>query len=58
MLGGDIIVAIDETPIRTFEEMIAYLVTNTSPGDVVTLTIYRGSRRMQVEVTLEARPSE
>ncbi len=58
LLGGDIIVAIDETPVRTFEEMIAYLVTNTSPGDVVTLTIYRGSRRMQVEVTLEARPSE
>lgn len=57
-LGGDIIVAINDTPIRTFDEMIAYLVTNTSPGDVVTLTIYRGSRRMEVEVTLEARPSE
>lgn len=58
LLGGDIIVAIDGTPIRTFEEMIAYLVTNTSPGDVVTLTIYRGTRRMDVQVTLEARPSE
>ncbi|PJF30789.1 MAG: 2-alkenal reductase [Candidatus Thermofonsia Clade 1 bacterium] len=57
-LGGDIIVAINDTPIRTFDEMIAYLVTNTSPGDVVKLTIYRGSRRMEVEVTLEARPSE
>ncbi|MFQ3536749.1 MAG: trypsin-like peptidase domain-containing protein [Aggregatilineales bacterium] len=58
LLGGDIIVAIDDTPIRTFEEMIAYLVTNTAPGDIVTLTIYRGTRRMQVEVTLEARPSQ
>ncbi|MDW8300519.1 MAG: trypsin-like peptidase domain-containing protein [Anaerolineae bacterium] len=58
LLGGDIIVAIDDTPIRTFEEMIAYLVTNTSPGDVVTLTIYRGTQRMNVRVTLEARPSE
>jgi S1-C subfamily serine protease len=38
--------------------MIAYLVTNTTPGDVVTLTIYRGTRRMDVQVTLEARPSE
>ncbi len=57
-LGGDIIVAIDGTPIRTFEEMIAYLVTNTTPGDVITVTIYRGTRRMDVQVTLEARPSE
>jgi 2-alkenal reductase len=57
-LGGDIIVAIDGTPIRNFDEMIAYLVTNTTPGDVVTLTIYRGMRRMDVQVTLEARPSE
>jgi 2-alkenal reductase len=57
-LGGDIIVAIDGTPIRNFEEMIAYLVTNTTPGDVVTLTIYRGTRRMDVQVTLEARPSQ
>ncbi|MBO9308328.1 MAG: trypsin-like peptidase domain-containing protein [Chloroflexi bacterium] len=57
-LGGDIIVAINGTPIRNFDEMTAYLVTNTAPGDVVTLTIYRGSRRMDVQVTLAARPRE
>ncbi len=57
-LGGDIIVAINGTPIRDFEAMIAYLVTNTAPGDKVMLTIYRGDRRLEVEVTLEARPSQ
>ncbi|MCE7946402.1 MAG: PDZ domain-containing protein [Chloroflexi bacterium CFX4] len=57
-LGGDIIVAINGTPIRDFEAMIAYLVTNTAPGDKVILTIYRGDRRLEVEVTLEARPSQ
>lgn len=56
-VGGDIIVAINDTPVRDFDALIGYLVTNTSPGDKVLLTVYRGRNVIKVEVTLEARPN-
>jgi 2-alkenal reductase len=56
-LGGDIITAINGNPVRDFDAMTAYLVANTSPGDVITLTLYRGSKQLQVDVRLEARPT-
>lgn len=56
-LGGDIITAIDGSPVRDFDAMTAYLVANTAPGDVITLTLYRGTRQLEVDVRLEARPA-
>jgi 2-alkenal reductase len=56
-LGGDIIVAVNGVPMRDFDALIGYLVANTSPGDTVTLTIYRGTQVFDVDVRLEARPS-
>ena len=55
-VGGDIIVAIDETPVVTFDDVLAYLQRNTSPGDTVRLTIWRDGNTLQVELTLSARP--
>ncbi|HRE46991.1 MAG TPA: trypsin-like peptidase domain-containing protein [Aggregatilineales bacterium] len=57
-IGGDIIIAINSVPIRDFDQLIGYLVANTSPGDVVTLTLYRGATLVEVDITLEARPAE
>ncbi|MDP1547915.1 MAG: trypsin-like peptidase domain-containing protein [Anaerolineales bacterium] len=54
--GGDLIVAIDGKPTRTFDEMLSYLVTNKSPGDIVVLTVVRGTERVDVSITLGARP--
>ncbi len=54
--GGDLIVGIDGTPIKTFDEMLSYLVVNKSPGDTVTLTILRGDQKLDVPVILGARP--
>ena len=54
--GGDLIIGIDGTPIKTFDEMLSYLVVNKSPGDTVTLTIMRGDQKLDVPVTLGARP--
>lgn len=56
-LGGDIIVAVNGEKVRDFDALITYLVSNTGPGDLITLTIYRGERTFDVDVTLEARPS-
>jgi 2-alkenal reductase len=54
--GGDLIVAIDGRPIRRFDELLAYLITNKSPGDQVVLTILRGEEKLDVTVTLDKRP--
>ncbi|MBK7452903.1 MAG: trypsin-like peptidase domain-containing protein [Anaerolineales bacterium] len=54
--GGDLIVAIDGRDIRTFDELLAYLITNKGPGDTVTLTVLRGSEKVDVPIKLDKRP--
>ncbi len=53
--GGDLIVAINDHPVYTFDDLISYLVTKVRPGDTVTLTIYRDGKKMDVEVTVGSR---
>lgn len=54
--GGDLIVAVDGQSIQRFDELLAYLITNKGPGDVVVLGILRGSESLDVSVTLGKRP--
>jgi 2-alkenal reductase len=54
--GGDLIVAIDGRSVRTFDDLLSYLITNKGPGDTVVLTVVRGTERMDITVTLGARP--
>ena len=54
--GGDVIVAINDQPVQVFDDLLAYLGRYASPGDTVTLTIYRGNEMMQVPLTLAPRP--
>jgi len=54
--GGDLIVAIDGRPVRTFDEMLAYLITNKGPGDSVVLQVLRGDEKVDVIVVLGSRP--
>jgi 2-alkenal reductase len=56
VVGGDIIIAIDEEPLRTFDDLVAYLVSDTAVGQDVVLTILRDGREMKVNVTLGKRP--
>lgn len=54
--GGDLIIAIDGMEVRTFDELIAYLITNKGPGDTVILSVLRGDVRTDINVTLGQRP--
>jgi 2-alkenal reductase len=54
--GGDLIVAIDGREIHTFDELLAYLITNKSPGDTVILRVLRNGEQMDITVTLGKRP--
>ena len=56
LAGGDLIVAIDGHETRTFDEMLAYLITHKSPGDTVVLTVLRGEEKVDVSITLDKRP--
>ena len=55
-VGGDIILAIDGTEVRDFDELIAYLVRETEVGDTVTLTVLRDDEVLEIPVTLGKRP--
>lgn len=57
-VGGDVIVAIDDQPVREFEDLVTHLVRSTSVGKTVTLTVLRGGGEETVDVTLAARPRE
>ncbi len=55
-IGGDVIIAINDTPVREMDDLIVYLVRHTRPDQVVELTIIRDGKEMQVQVTLGERP--
>jgi S1-C subfamily serine protease len=56
-LGGDVIVGINDRPVETMDDLIAYLTDKTHPGDRVKLDLIRpNGERETVEVTLKARP--
>ncbi len=55
--GGDLIVAIDDQPVKNFDNILVYLERYTSPGDRVELTVLRDDGQQQVvTVTLGKRP--
>ncbi len=52
---SDIIVAINGQLVRDIDDLVAYLVENTSPGDKVVLTIARNKQMLDLDVTLGVR---
>ena len=55
-IGGDIVVGIEDTEIKTTDDLISYLVKYTQPEDKITLRILRENAVIPVDVTLEPRP--
>jgi len=55
MIGGDLLVAIEGQPIEDQQDL-SHIMQNHRSGDTVTVTIYRGKKRMDIKVVLgEAR---
>ncbi len=52
MLGGDLIVAIDGDTVADQQDL-ANVMNKHHAGDVVTVTVFRGKRRIDVKVTLQ-----
>jgi len=56
LTGGDVIVAIEGTPVRTHEDLSRFLLLQADPGTQVTFTVVRNGTRQNVEVRLGERP--
>jgi serine protease Do len=56
-VGGDVIIGIDQQPVNSMDDVIAYLATNTQVGQKVTLTILRNGSKQTIDVTLGVRPA-
>ncbi|HXB22321.1 MAG TPA: trypsin-like peptidase domain-containing protein [Candidatus Solibacter sp.] len=51
LIGGDLIVAVDGQSVQDPQEL-SHIMQNRRAGDTVTVTIYRGKKKMDVRVTL------
>ncbi len=56
-IGGDIITKINDHDVKTMDDIIAYLSSNTAIADTITLHLIRDGKEMDVEVTLAPRPN-
>ena len=54
--GGDLVIAVDERPVREFSDLNAYLVFNTTVDQTIELTVLRGGEEVLVPLTLASRP--
>ena len=56
-VGGDIITAINGSPVKDFNDLIAQLTRSWNVGDTVTLTVWRDGQSLDLPVTLAERPN-
>jgi S1-C subfamily serine protease len=56
-VGGDVIVGINEQTVKTFDDLLTYVLRHTNVGDQVTLHILRDGKPMDVPLSMAARPS-
>jgi S1-C subfamily serine protease len=56
-VGGDVITAINGSPVKTFDDLVAYLTNSAQVGQTVTLTILRNGQPQTLQATLAARPA-
>lgn len=55
-VGGDVIIAFDGVPIRSFDELVSVLGAQNRPGQTVTLTVLRDGAERDIRLTLQERP--
>jgi 2-alkenal reductase len=54
--GGDLIVAADGQPVRSYGELVGFLMNYKSPGDPIVLTVLRDGEEIDLTVMLGKRP--
>jgi S1-C subfamily serine protease len=54
---GDIIIGVDRHNVSRIDDFISYVDQQKSPGDSITLTVFRNGHTVDLKATLDARPS-
>jgi S1-C subfamily serine protease len=56
LAGGDLVIAIDGRPVKNYDDLMRYLVSNKGPGDEVILTVLRSEEQLEISILLGKRP--
>jgi len=56
LVGGDVIVGIDDQPVRKINDLVVYTERNKRPGDSIDLTIIRDGNQISMPLQLGERP--
>lgn len=56
LIGGDILTAVDDTPIRNWDDLQEHLEERTRVGQTVTLTVLRDGQPLRLSTTLVEQP--
>lgn len=54
--GGDLIIALDDQPINSFDDLNSFLSFHASPGQTIAVKVLRGNETVTLSLTLGARP--
>jgi 2-alkenal reductase len=54
--GGDVIIAIDDTRVTEFNDLLAYLIMETQPGQEILITVLRDGEEVTLSLVVGARP--
>ncbi|PSN84893.1 hypothetical protein B9Q02_08335, partial [Candidatus Marsarchaeota G1 archaeon BE_D] len=57
-LGGDIILAVNGTPVQGTSDLLSYLQLNVLPGETVVFTVYRMNETISIPVVAGYLPEE
>jgi 2-alkenal reductase len=56
VIGGDVITKVNDQDVRSFDDLLIYIATQSNPGDEVNLTVLRDGSPKGIMLTLEERP--
>jgi 2-alkenal reductase len=56
VIGGDVITKVNDQDVRSFDDLLIYIATQSNPGDEVNLVVLRDGSSQEIMLTLEARP--
>ena len=57
IIGGDVVIAYNGQTVKSSDDLVTFLARSGAVGQKATLTLLRGGKQIQVDVTLGKRPS-
>jgi 2-alkenal reductase len=56
VIGGDVITKVNDQDVRSFDDLLIYIATQSNPGDEVNLAVLRDGSPLEIMLTLDGRP--